>query len=260
MKKKRRSVMYRVTKVISTVLLGYLIVTVVMIGVGSLADDGVILDAWYAMVGCVPFGNILAPFCVDLFSESFNLGKNMSEYLIGIKGLTALDFFQDVVTVLLTAVFYEAVDNFVQVLMGIKERGGIHNVLMQMISGMVSVFLATIVAGVALNYLCQQLVLLPDIARGIISVLVTLITVSGAVGVIYFVLGMGIVRALSYVFLKLVLTNTLKVMATYTGALLVMLFLGEKAYLKMFSACAAWGVVIILLIGADLLISSVYEH
>ena len=96
--------MYRVTKVISAALLAFIIVTAVTVGLGSMADDGVILDAWYAMIGYIPFGNVLAPLCVDLFSESFNLGKNMSEYLIGIKALTMLDFFQDVVILLLTAV------------------------------------------------------------------------------------------------------------------------------------------------------------
>ena len=220
--------MYRVTKVISAALLAFIIVTAVTVGLGSMADDGVILDAWYAMIGYIPFGNVLAPLCVDLFSESFNLGKNMSEYLIGIKALTMLDFFQDVVILLLTAVCFEAVNNFVQVLMGVKEKGGIYNVLLQMISG--------------------------------ISVLVTLITVSGAVGVLYFVLGIGLAGAIGFVFLKIVLTNTLKVAATYTGTLLVLLFLSEKAYLKMVSAIGAWAVVIILLIGVDMMLSSVYDH
>lgn len=252
--------MYRVTKVISAALLAFIIVTAVTVGLGSMADDGVILDAWYAMIGYIPFGNVLAPLCVDLFSESFNLGKNMSEYLIGIKALTMLDFFQDVVILLLTAVCFEAVNNFVQVLMGVKEKGGIYNVLLQMISGMVAALLSTFAASIILNVLCRQLVSLPKAVQGIISVLVTLITVSGAVSVLYFVLGIGLAGAIGFVFLKIVLTNTLKVAATYTGTLLVLLFLSEKAYLKMVSAIGAWAVVIILLIGVDMMLSSVYDH
>ena len=42
--------MYRVTKVISAALLAFIIVTAVTVGLGSMADDGVILDAWYAMI------------------------------------------------------------------------------------------------------------------------------------------------------------------------------------------------------------------
>ena len=160
--------MYRVTKVISAALLAFIIVTAVTVGLGSMADDGVILDAWYAMIGYIPFGNVLAPLCVDLFSESFNLGKNMSEYLIGIKALTMLDFFQDVVILLLTAVCFEAVNNFVQVLMGVKEKGGIYNVLLQMISGMVAALLSTFAASIILNVLCRQLVSLPKAVQGII--------------------------------------------------------------------------------------------
>ena len=52
----------------------------------------------------------------------------------------------------------------------------------------------------------------------------------------------------------------MKVAATYTGTLLVLLFLSEKAYLKMVSAIGAWAVVIILLIGVDMMLSSVYDH
>lgn len=47
--------MYRVTKVISAALLAFIIVTAVTVGLGSMADDGVILDAWYAMIGYIPF-------------------------------------------------------------------------------------------------------------------------------------------------------------------------------------------------------------
>ena len=36
--------MYRVTKVISAALLAFIIVTAVTVGLGSMADDGVILD------------------------------------------------------------------------------------------------------------------------------------------------------------------------------------------------------------------------
>ena len=226
--------MYRVTKVISAALLAFIIVTAVTVGLGSMADDGVILDAWYAMIGYIPFGNVLAPLCMD--------------------------FFQDVVILLLTAVCFEAVNNFVQVLMGVKEKGGIYNVLLQMISGMVAALLSTFAASIILNVLCRQLVSLPKAVQGIISVLVTLITVSGAVGVLYFVLGIGLAGAIGFVFLKIVLTNTLKVAATYTGTLLVLLFLSEKAYLKMVSAIGAWAVVIILLIGVDMMLSSVYDH
>ena len=72
--------MYRVTKVISAALLAFIIVTAVTVGLGSMADDGVILDAWYAMIGYIPFGNVLAPLCVDLFSESFKYVRISDRY------------------------------------------------------------------------------------------------------------------------------------------------------------------------------------
>ena len=249
----------RAIKVISTALLAYFIIMIATVIFGSMADDGVILDAWYSMLAYIPFGNVWGTICIDLFSDFFNMGNNLSEYLVGIKELSLLDVFEDIATLMLTAVFFEAVNNALQVVMNIKGRGGIYNVLMKMISGMVSALLCTFIASIVLHFLCQQLVLLPNIIQGIISILVTCITVSGAVGVMYFVMGVGIVGALAFVFLKIVLINVLKVGVTYTCIMLVLLFLNEKAYLKLFSAFAAWGVVIIILIGIDIMISSIFE-
>lgn len=250
----------RVMKVISTALLAYFVIMIATAVFGSMVDDGVILDAWYSMLKYIPFGNVLAPVCIDLFSDSFNMGNNLSEYLVGIKALTPLDFFEDIATLMLTAVFFEAVNNALQVIMGIKNRGGVYNVLIKMISGMVSALLCTFIASIVLHFLCQQLVLLPNIVQGIVSIIVTCITVAGAIGILYFVLGVGMVGALVFVLIKIVIINVLKVGATYTGILLVLLFLGEKAYLKMFSVISVWGVVIIVLIGIDIMISSIFNH
>lgn len=249
----------RAIKVISTALLAYFIIIIATAIFGSMADEGVILDAWFSMVEYIPFGSVWGNICINLFSDSFNMGNGLAEYLISVKALSLLDVFEDTATLILTAVFFEAVNNALQVIMNIKGRGGIYNILMKMISGMISALLCTFIASIVLHFLCQQLVLLPNIIQGIISILVTCITVSGAVGVMYFVMGVGIFGVVAFVLLKIVLINVLKVGATYTCIMLVLLFLGEKAYLKLFSVFAAWGVVIIMLIGIDIMISSIFE-
>lgn len=249
----------KVMKVISTALLAYFVIMVATAIFGSVADNGTILEAWYSMLKYIPFGNVLAPVCVDLFSDSFNLGNDLAKYLSDVKSFTPLDFFEDTAILMLTAVFFEAVNNALQVMMNIKGCGGIHNILMRMISGMVSTLVCTFIASIVLQYLCQQLVLLPNVVQGVISIIVTCITVGGAIGVLYFVLGTGIVGAIGFVLIKIILINVLKVAATYTGILLVVLFLGEKAYLKLFSVFAGWGVVIIMLVGIEIMISSVFD-
>lgn len=246
-------------KVISTALLAYFVIMISTAIFGSMADDGVILDAWYSTIEYIPFGNVWALVCVDLFSESFNMGNSLSKYLVGLKELSSLDFFEDTATLMLTAVLFQAVNNFLQTVMNIKERGGVYNVLMQMISGMFSALICTFIASIVLHFLCQQLVSLPNIIQRIVSIFVTCITVGGAIGVLYFVLGAGIFGAVAFVLLKIVLINVLKVGVTYTGIILIILFLGEKAYLKLFSVFAVWGVVIIILIGIDIMISSMFD-
>lgn len=246
-------------RVISAALLAYFFIMMITAVFGSLAEEDVFLDAWYSMLGSIPFGNVLAPLCVDLFSDSFDLGNNMAQYVSGIKPFNQLSFFEDVITVMLAAVLYEAVNNVIQVLLHVKGSGGVYGVLMQMISGMVSVLLCTFVASVILHYLFEQLSFTPDAIQSVVSILVGSITVSGAVGIMYFVLGMGIASALLFVIVKIVLINTLKIGATYTGILLILLFLSEKAYVKVFSVFAGWGVVIVLLIGADMMLASLFE-
>ena len=189
---------------------------------GSMADNDVILDAWYSMLGYIPFGNKLAPFCIDLFSESFGLGKGMAEYLNGIKSGTTIELFEDMV-------------------------------------GMVSSLICTFIASLVLHFFCQQLNSLPVIAQKIMSTLVTSITVSGALGVVYFAFGKKLISACIYTVIKIIMLNVFKVVTTYIGILLILLFIGEKEYLRVGAVGAGWIVIIMALIGLDLMVSSVFE-
>ena len=213
---------------------------------GSMADNDVILDAWYSMLGYIPFGNKLAPFCIDLFSESFGLGKGMAE-------------FEDMMKLILTAVFFEAVNNILLVIMQVKEHEGIYGKLMEMMVGMVSSLICTFIASLVLHFFCQQLNSLPVIAQKIMSTLVTSITVSGALGVVYFAFGKKLISACIYTVIKIIMLNVFKVVTTYIGILLILLFIGEKEYLRVGAVGAGWIVIIMALIGLDLMVSSVFE-
>lgn len=226
---------------------------------GSMADNDVILDAWYSMLGYIPFGNKLAPFCIDLFSESFGLGKGMAEYLNGIKSGTTIELFEDMMKLILTAVFFEAVNNILLVIMQVKEHEGIYGKLMEMMIGMVSSLICTFIASLVLHFFCQQLNSLPVIAQKIMSTLVTSITVSGALGVVYFAFGKKLISACIYTVIKIIMLNVFKVVTTYIGILLILLFIGEKEYLRVGAVGAGWIVIIVALIGLDLMVSSVFE-
>ena len=244
----------QIVRVISTALMAYIVIMSAMVILGSMADDGIILEAWYSMLDYIPFSKILAPLCVKLFFESFDMGYRMSEYMQGIDALGPINVFEDILTLLLTAVLFEAVSNFIMVLMEIKERQGIHNILMQMIVRMVSALLCTLIASIVSSYFYQQLASFPDIVQKAISILTACITVGGALGVMYFVLEAGIVSAVVHTFINIFAINVLNVLVTYAAIFLLVLFLGEKAYLKMFSVLGVWGIAMVILIMADILI------
>lgn len=246
------------TRVISTAIMGLMTIWIASIIFGALADDGVILDAWYSMLKYIPFGGQFAGICIDLFGDSFAMGKGLTEYTLGIVGLTPLEFFKDTCTIILTAVFFEAVHNMLQVMMEIKGKDGLHNILMQMISGMAASVVCTFIATILLQKLTVQLANLPEIAQGIISIIVSGVTVAGAFGVFYFTMGVGLLGALGFVFVKVLLVNVLKVAANYIAILLILLFIGEKAYMNIIPVFAGWGAVIIILLGIDIMMKSVF--
>lgn len=190
----------KIQKMIAMLLLGWLFFWVITIGLGSLADTGVILDAWYNMLGYIPFGGWLAQLCVDLFEQSFNMGQGLVKYTQNIQLMDPL----------------------------------------------------------LMNFLCGQLASVSSAVQWVVSTLVSLITVGGAVGIFYLILGAGVLQTIAYVGIKIIFVNVFKVLATYLGVLLILLFIGEEAYVSAFAALAGWGVVIVILIGVDIMISSMF--
>lgn len=250
---------HKVTRVIATGLFAYFLIMCITLTFGFLVDTGVIMDAWYNMLEFLPFGSLLGPLCVDLFESSFNMGTNLAKYTSIQNPNTFLEIFQDSGVLILTAIFTEAVSNSIHTVMNIKGKNGLHNILMRMFTSMVSVLLMTFIATLAMNFLYQQLTAVPKILQGIIAALVSIITIAGSIGVMYFILGSGILAALAYALIKVILVNALKVFATYVGTLLIILFISEEAYLKALGTLSGWALVIIMLIGVDIMISSVFE-
>lgn len=249
----------KIQKMIAMLLLGWLFFWVITIGLGSLVDTGVILDAWYNMLGYIPFGGWLAQLCVDLFEQSFNMGQGLVKYTQNIQPMDPLLIFNDSCILILTAMTAEAGNAFIQALMEVgKKEKGIADVIMRMVSGMISVLLCTFVATMLMNFLYGQLASVSSAVQWVVSTLVSLITVGGAVGIFYLILGAGVLQTIAYVGIKIIFVNVFKVLATYLGVLLILLFIGEEAYVNAFAAFAGWGVVIVILIGVDIMISSMF--
>ena len=71
--------------------------------------------------------------------------------------------------------------------------------------------------------------------------------------------GKKLISACIYTVIKIIMLNVFKVVTTYIGILLILLFIGEKEYLRVGAVGAGWIVIIMALIGLDLMVSSVFE-
>lgn len=250
----------KMQKALAALLLTPMVIVLITAIFSMLVDDDVIMQAWVSLLSIIPFGSFLGEFAVNLFSDSIGMGMDISKYLIMMQPMGFLNVMEDCTRLILTALFFEAVDCGIQSFLGVfRKQGGIHNIIMQVCSGMISLLLCTFVATSVTSFLFGQLAQLPTIAQGIISSVVSLISLGGAYGVAAVVLGGNVLSTIAFVGIKMILVNVLKVVASYEAMLLLLLFLNEEAYLKALGVLSGWGVVIILLIGVDLIMSSIFD-
>lgn len=250
----------KMQKALAVLLLTPLMIFLITAVFSMLVDDGVIMQAWISTLTQIPFGGLFGELAVNLFSDSVGMGMDISKYLIMMQPMGFLNILEDCSRLLLTALFFEAVNCACQSFLGVfGKKGGIHNILMQMCSGIISLLLCTFIATALTAYLYKQMALLPTAAQGVISGVVSVISILGAYGVAMAVFGGTVLSTIAFVGVKMVLVNVLKVIASYVAMLLLLLFLNEGAYIKALGVFSGWGVVIVLLVGVDLLISSMSD-
>lgn len=242
----------KMQKFIASAIMGLFVVMIATMIMGSLVDSGVIINAWYSALDVIPFGSGIAKLCITLFGEAVGYGFTGSQYLIGLNPFTPIHFFEDVCVLILTAMLFQAGNFFAQTLLGVwGKQSGVFNVLMQVVSGMVAAILSTMAAMAVMGFLADQLAKIPDFIRWVIYVVVPGITVWGSYSIMTMVLAGGAAASLGYVLVKMVILNVVKVVLTYAGLLLTLLFLNEEAYLMALGALGGWGLIIVILILAD---------
>lgn len=250
----------KMQKALAVLLLTPMVILIITAVFSMLVDDGVIMQAWVSLLSLIPFGGFFGELAVNLFSDSFGMGMDMSKYLVMMQPMGILNILEDCCRIILTALFFEAVDCACQSFLGVfGKKSGIHNILMQMCSGMLSLLFCTFVATAVTSYLYKQLALVSGVVQGIISGVVSVISILGAYGIVAVVFGGSVLKTIAYVGVKMVLVNVLKVIASYEAMMLLLIFLNEEAYLKALGVLSGWGVVIVMLVGVDLLVSTIFD-
>ena len=249
----------KVFKVILSVLVTYVLLVGIASLVGVLVKDGHLQDAWFSLISYLPFGKPLASFCVNLFTDTLHMGSDTAQYLEGIEQRKILDFFHDSCVLILTAVFFEAVNAGLQKILGVKKKAGFQKVVFRLICGIVSALLCTSIATVLLKTFSQLQFHIPGVLQGLLSLIVSAAAMAGTVSLTTILLGLSMSAAILFVLFKVLLVNILKVEFTYITMLMILLILCEGAYLKLFAVFAGWGFLILGLIFVDILVSQVLE-
>ena len=102
-----------------------------------------------------------------------------------------------------------------------------------------------------MGFLADQLAKIPDFVRWVVYIVVPGITIWGSYSIMSMIIAGGAVATVGYVLVKMVILNVVKVVLTYAGILLTLLFLNEEAYLKALGALGGWGLIIVVLILAE---------
>lgn len=227
--------------------------------VGVLADDGTIRNIWLDMLEVFPFGGALGELTVNIVSKVLGEYIDINEYLAGsTQPEGPAVWMQEVAKLCMTGIFYgaltAAVDNWIEVKKTSKGWAGVQRILWHMFCAL----LASILCGLVFQFFLSQLVQLTPQAGRIIADVVMFGVAAGGIWVYILILG-ALGNALVYVVIKLIVVNTLNVVASYMLMLAVLLCLSEKAYLMLAGSIGTWGVIIVMLIGLDIILSSVLE-
>lgn len=248
-------------KAIGVCLFTYFLVMIFTIVVGSLVDDGVILQIWLSMVSEIPFGKFFSELAVNIFTEGFGMGLDVNTYLINANKLTFVKVLEDTCCLMLTALVYQAVDYACQALLGVAgKQSGLHNILMQACSKIIAIMISTFIATILVGFLYGQLSKLSQVWQGGISGIVSLITVIGAFGVAQTVLVAGFWGIIAFVCIKVILVNLLKVSASYIALLLLIIFVNEGAIGYAVGVFGGWAAIIIMLTAIELMMDGLFSY
>ena len=246
-------------KLLSAVLLAYMLIICTGVVFANVLDEREMVNVWLAILEYIPFGKMFGEISMKLFNESFGLGSNMADYVLGLNSMRPADFLFDLCKIMVTGALIDAVGFALQSMIGVWGKKGVYSTFMKAICGIVSAFICTGLAIIVLGIFGNQLVNLPGPAQIAAAGLTTLVPLLASVGLLYFAIGSGIVAAIVIGLTKTLIVNILKVSATYVFTLLLVMFINEGEYLKILPALGAWAVVIVMMFGVEEILQSVIE-
>ena len=247
---------------LATVLLSFLVIVVTM-GVTaavSSSGDGLIIDMFLNMIEVVPYGGAIAEFAFSLASGLMGTTVSYTQGMFGPVSTSFVDFAQEFCKLCLSAGFFPAINEFLQILCGLKNETGIWNYLKSVIITMLCGYLAAFFSGMALEFFFKQVQGLPRIAQGILSGGISVGIIVGVFAIVklLFFSGGSLLMFTGYFMLRYILFNIIKIMIVYLMILSTFIVILWGNFGAFASSMGGLMVLLIIVIGFDIMLKSVF--
>jgi len=220
-------------------------------------DSGLFMQIWGNLMSDIPFGHWLGSLAITIYSDVFGLAGDVAKYTIGQPQMNLAVLWEDICRVVLVAICHEAVKNAFRVFLGLNNKEGFTKILLEIACVFLSIVTSTVAATAVTAFLFAQLAGVSGFVQGIIGFFVSILTVAGAFGVVWFALGTTIINTVIVAGLKVVMLNVVKVLTTYISLFLIVVYINEEAYLAALATFGGWGVVIIVMTAISIMIDGI---
>ena len=248
------------TSFIATLLLSFLIVFLTMGLVGLLSSADLLLDMFLNMVDVLPYGSEFAEFAFSLISHFMGTTVSSTVGVINTGPVSYLDAMEEFCKLCLSAGIFPAINEFSQIITGVKGENGIWNFLKSVVITMLSGYLAAFFSGLVLQIFFEQIKGLPAIVQGIISGGSSLAIIAGVFMLIklLFFSGGSMLYFFIYFLCRYVLINLFKVMVIYLMIFVMLTFVLVGDLSLLLASSGGLIVIMIMIVGLDMMVKSTF--
>ena len=250
--------MRRTTRSIIALLILIVIVISVTSAVGKgLMGSGYLVDAWGEMLGVIPFGGVVA----NLTDMIFKYMTGYSAPLPAGMAPVVEHLLPELLKAMLIALCCEALTQAGYNWMEVSGQSGFGIVIQKFLWGVLCAYLSIFVAGIVANIFLEQVAQMPNgIVRNIILGLTTGGVAIGGIAIIHFALGLGALLAVIYLVGKVIILTMVKLYVNYVLVALLLQLLYSGAAAQMIGSLGGiWLLLMIILTGIELMLSSIIQ-
>lgn len=248
---------------VALLIISYFIIGITLASAAALSGAGTVLDMLLGILEVLPFGEFFFRITAQIISSLMQTTAISVDVLvngtISSGNLIAHDWIKETCKLILAAGFNAALYAFLEMVMGLSERG-FWILMKRVVVMMLSAYLAAFAAAMALEAVYSQIGSQASGWQAVVSGLIAAISVGGvfAIMCILFLNGGSIVSFIIYFLLRYVLLGIMRVGIAYIGILFILIMVQSGNLVNLIAGQGALFVILIMLVGIDLLLGSAF--